>query len=296
MKKYNYITKQFLIKEYETNEKSCSQIAKIIGCNVMTIHYKLIKYNIPRRTLSEAGEIKPKNKRIGNLLNKKVLIKLYNIKDKTTEQIAKKVKCSIATIYRYLKKYNISCNKRVKKIYYCIDCGKMISPKSGKYGKGRCKSCSYKQQGLRTKGKSNFNFKHGETLKQHYCKCGNIISYPTFMYGKGMCIVCSNQGENNSNFNNWSSFEPYTKEFNNKLRAKIRKRDNYICQKCGITEEEHLIVYGKVLSVHHIDYNKENIDPKNLTSLCKSCHAKTNYNRNYWQEYFNNLILTKEKK
>ena len=31
----------------------------------------------------------------------------------------------------------------------------------------------------------------------------------------------------------------------------------------------------------------------NLISLCKSCHMKTNYNRNYWQEYMKKI---KEKK
>ena len=35
-----------------------------------------------------------------------------------------------------------------------------------------------------------------------------------------------------------------------------------------------------------IDYNKINLDPVNLISLCRSCHAKTSFNREYWQEYF----------
>jgi hypothetical protein len=42
----------------------------------------------------------------------------------------------------------------------------------------------------------------------------------------------------------------------------------------------------KKLDVHHIDYDKKNGDPRNLVSLCKSCHIKTNYNREYWIEYF----------
>ena len=37
---------------------------------------------------------------------------------------------------------------------------------------------------------------------------------------------------------------------------------------------------------NHIDYDKDNLDPKNLISLCKSCHMKTNHNRAYWINYF----------
>ena len=40
------------------------------------------------------------------------------------------------------------------------------------------------------------------------------------------------------------------------------------------------------LKRNHIDYDKRNNDPKNLITLCHSCHSKTNYNRNYWINYF----------
>ena len=42
--------------------------------------------------------------------------------------------------------------------------------------------------------------------------------------------------------------------------------------------------------VHHVDYNKKNNDPANLISLCKACHAQTNFNRNDWMEYFEGKI------
>ena len=35
---------------------------------------------------------------------------------------------------------------------------------------------------------------------------------------------------------------------------------------------------------NHIDYNKKNLEEKNLTSLCKSCHIKTNFNRYFWKD------------
>ena len=97
------------------------------------------------------------------------------------------------------------------------------------------------------------------------------------------------RGENNPNWNNGSSFEPYGLDFNNELKEQIRKRDNYTCQKCGKTQDE----LDRKLDVHHIDYDKTNNRPENLISLCGSCHMKTNYNREDWIEYFEELIKTK---
>lgn len=83
------------------------------------------------------------------------------------------------------------------------------------------------------------------------------------------------------------SFEPYPFEFNTAFKEKIRDRDNRICRNCSKTEREN----GQRLSVHHIDYIKENINPANLLSLCAQCHSTVNQNRDYWQAFFTNLIL-----
>ena len=79
---------------------------------------------------------------------------------------------------------------------------------------------------------------------------------------------------------------PYSFSFNKELKMEIRKRDNYICQICGMTEEEHLIVYGDALYIHHKNYDKQNSNENNLISLCSQCHTRTNYNRTYWIEFF----------
>jgi len=54
-----------------------------------------------------------------------------------------------------------------------------------------------------------------------------------------------------------------------KLANKIRKRDNYTCQKCG--SHEHL-------QVHHKKYIKNRLaweyDDSNLITLCSDCHKK----------------------
>ena len=57
-----------------------------------------------------------------------------------------------------------------------------------------------------------------------------------------------------------------------------------------MTEEEHLIVYGRVLDVHHIDYNKLNCKKSNLITLCKQCNNRANYNRECWKKIYNEKI------
>jgi len=167
MKKYDSITKQFLIKEYIQNKKSLHQIADLFdGCK-STIYNKMKRFNILRRTKKDSTK-------------------------------------------------------------------------------------------LTTQGKDNSMFGRKGIL------C------PSYIDGR--------------------SKDLYPLEFNFSLRETIRKRDNYTCQKCGIIEEEYLVIYGRILGVHHIDYNKENCDKNNLITLCNQCNCRANYNRDYWYSYFKYII------
>lgn len=47
---------------------------------------------------------------------------------------------------------------------------------------------------------------------------------------------------------------------------------------------------GRGLSVHHIDYNKENDQDDNLITVCLSCNTTVNYDREFWQEFFTRRI------
>lgn len=92
-------------------------------------------------------------------------------------------------------------------------------------------------------------------------------------------------GRDNPNWKGGVSFESYPTDWTDDLRESIRKRDDYICKICGIHQDE-LRGWNEKLDVHHINYDKDNLNPDNLISLCRSCHTKTNYNREYWIKYF----------
>ena len=90
-------------------------------------------------------------------------------------------------------------------------------------------------------------------------------------------------GEKHWNWKGGIGIYPY--DWTDELKESIRGRDNYTCQECGIHQDES----EKNFDVHHIDYNKDNLDPKNLITLCKKCHMKTNFNRESWKNYFYNI-------
>ena len=88
------------------------------------------------------------------------------------------------------------------------------------------------------------------------------------------------KGENHYNWQGGKTFEEYTVAWTKTLKRSIRERDKYTCRICNEQQGE------RAFSVHHIDYDKKNCDPKNLITLCMSCHLKTNHNRDYWINYF----------
>lgn len=77
----------------------------------------------------------------------------------------------------------------------------------------------------------------------------------------------------------------YPSEFNDRLKKKIKERDNHVCVVCNKKTQK--------LAIHHIDYVKENCKDTNLISLCFGCHGKTNINRNQWKVFFESIINVK---
>ena len=99
-------------------------------------------------------------------------------------------------------------------------------------------------------------------------------------------------GSQNPNWVGGLSNEPYPLGFQESLKDRIRRRDNHQCQLCGILQ----ISLSRKLDVHHIDYDKTNLDKANLISLCRRCNGRVNANRTYWIVYFQNIVKQEEEK
>ena len=98
-----------------------------------------------------------------------------------------------------------------------------------------------------------------------------------------------NLGSKNPAWLNGLSFEPYSKEFNDKFKRLIRKRDNYICLKCGKHQEKE----KHSLSVHHVNYDKKLTIRENCCTVCNSCNSEVNKNREHWTKFFQSLLSEK---
>ena len=75
---------------------------------------------------------------------------------------------------------------------------------------------------------------------------------------------------------------------NNKLfggsRQLALERDNWQCQECGMNQEQHFVLFGRGLTVHHKDgdglkCDNPNNDLDNLQTLCLRCHGSKDGSR-----------------
>lgn len=183
-------------------------------------------------------------------INKEDLYRLYVIELKTLKEIGKIYKVSASTIKNFMNKYDLGWYTREYRPKLCI----------------RGDNHPTKRPEVRKILSENHADFSGDKNPNYGA---------TWMIGKG-----------NPNWLGGLESQGYAYEFNEILKREIRKRDNYECQNCGMTEEEHLKEYNEKLHIHHIDYDKMNINKDNLLTLCLKCNIKANYNRDSWTKYF----------
>jgi len=229
--------------------------------------------------------------------SKKNLYKLYIIDRKSTVQIANKLGCSDTLIYNRLKEYHIKI-RTMKEGVCLVNIPKLNITKYWLNQKYNIEKLSSRQIAKLLKCSITVLRKYFKRFKIKLRNLSESVKisydeYPELRIIRAKQLEGFFKGENNYNFNNYSSREPYGINWSPELKESIRKRDNYTCQNCGITEEEHLIVMGKVLTVHHIDYIKQNCNKDNLITVCLWCNFRANSNRDYWKKYYKKLICAR---
>jgi hypothetical protein len=227
---------------------------------------------------------------------KRLLKDLYFKCNYSQNKIAEVLGKEQSFIWKLFVRYNIKVKpigqhaithgkSQKSKKYYCKECGVQVSD----YRKNYCTKCF--QLGSR-----NPQYKGGTT--KYFCKyCNAEISYVSAKYKNGLCLICGNKErkkrykkEKHPCWRGGVSRMPYPYKFNKDLKNKIRSRDNYKCQKCGISHSKSKKLYNYTLPVHHIDYDKQNCKEENLITLCVSCHCKTIFNVDYWYAYFRYIM------
>lgn len=135
-------------------------------------------------------------------------------------------------------------------------------------------------------GTGNPNWQGGKITRVcEFCGVEFAVFPRTLKRGQGhFCSRdCATKALSGSNAPTWKggiSFEPYPPEFNKAFKKQIRKRDKYRCAICRFPGNH----------VHHIDYCKKNTEPNNCITLCASCHATTNSDREYWQIVLQDIL------
>ena len=94
-----------------------------------------------------------------------------------------------------------------------------------------------------------------------------------------------NVGSSHPSWQGGISFEHYPAEFSKRLKRSIHLRDNFTYQNCFCEVDK------KTVTTHHVDYDKKNQVYRNLITLCRSCHSKTNFNRDYWRSLFQQVAV-----
>lgn len=214
----------------------------------------------------------------------------YNEKSRKTKIIRQCLRCgtSFKVLKSSRKRYCGECRpKKIIKIkkpnMSCEYCGKPFYIKPYQLEKGR-RFCSEKCYGLYQR----------KRIKRVCDACGKEFwVHPVILKRDGkrgrFCSMKCYSREYRPLWNDGSSYEPYSQEFNKYIKKYIKDRDDYTCQICF----KELKDDGDI-SIHHIDYDKKNSKPDNLICLCFSCHGKSNFNRKYYQiiltEYMNLYI------
>ena len=127
----------------------------------------------------------------------------------------------------------------------------------------------YRKRVLETKIKNNSNEKNSIKMKENW---------------KDPIYRIRHIGSRAANWRGGLSYEKYSPLFTNKLKDEIKKLDKYKCRNPQCNN------VSKVLTIHHMDYNKRNNKKDNLITLCKSCNSRANGDRIYWYNFYFPLI------
>lgn len=198
----------------------------------------------------------------------------------------------------YLKQKMCSCGKLITDVSTnCFKCSmrkrktniKSVCPICGtefrvflsdkKYGMGKYCSLECKYKGL-----SFREFTKEQRAKISVALKGRVSPTIGMKFPEA---AKKRSGENNYNWMGGKSFEPYAVGWNKTFKEQVRNRDGYKCKMCGVSQMDCI----RSLDVHHIDYDKKNINIENLVSLCVNCHMKTNYQREFWTSFFKEVVI-----
>jgi len=293
----------WLRQKYLVEKMSIAQIGCLVGEYGASIHYWMKKYDIPRRALSEAitlGKADPvKRQRHSDIIKD-----LWDKEDSPYRTESRKEACSLAmTAHWQDEEYRTRVIEKMVKAWTPERRQTTADHQKCLYANGEV-DISYRQteeyrrahvEGMMKYWEGNDEARaaasernkriwaegyHDEEVKG---RSERLRACWTEERRRSQSLAFT--GENNPSWNGGTQFAPYPIEFDDEFKQMVRERDDNVCTICRLPEQN-----GNKLSIHHIDYVKENTTPQNCISLCNACHVVTHHNRDYWQSALSGLL------
>jgi len=169
------------------------------------------------------------------------------------------------------RKCHYNARKKIRPVVICEYCGKEFAPTwaNARYCSRECLFDSMKRGKLvRCRICSKEFYAPMTVLKNNRAKVCSLEC-------KKKLISFYMRGEKHPHWTGGRKDGYPQSEWTKQLREEIKKRDNMTCQKCGES--------NAMLIVHHLDGNKNNCAPINLTTLCRKCHSHIHYSHRYYR-------------
>lgn len=177
-----------------------------------------------------------------------------------------------------------------EKGYRCLKC-------SGKYKR----DIDYIRKSFHENGYTLLSDKYENTKGKLLYKCHkgheHRVCWNDWQQGV-RCPTCANiarsirhTGPNSPHWKGGLSYEPYCSIWKDmEYKEGIKERDNYKCLNPYCNSENR---YD--LTIHHIDYDKKNCSPSNLITVCRSCNAKANIDREWHKSWYQAVLKQRYK-
>lgn len=176
----------------------------------------------------------------------------------------------------------------------CEVCGTVeeIRPSKAEQRRFCSQDCMFEWRSESISGENNPQYKEPVQLRCERCN----EAYRVAPYKENTSRFCSQDcmiewrartlsGENHPR---WNGGKPsYHGKNWRRQRRRARKRDNYTCRRCGLTDEESLTHFDSVLQVHHrvpiarFDQPESANFIENLVTLCLPCHQTVEASAEY---------------
>lgn len=131
---------------------------------------------------------------------------------------------------------------------------------------------------------------NNKTKLSYICPNGHVGTTIWSNWLRGhRCQICwsiGNFGEGNPNWQGGKSFEGYCSVWQDQeYKQDIRERDGNKCLNPYCNSKD-----PNDLTIHHIDYNKQNCHPSNLITVCRSCNAMANKDRKWHKAWYRAIM------